>query len=132
MICKSKKRCVSFGKSPRGMYKSNTLISNMHCKCHHCILNNSIFSVSITIVINFPMYTCHYLVYYNTDEGRRRCHNMSVTKLKLVVYVLKIFTSLQRNRPFGNLCSPVPFSHTLIFVLTFKFLMPRLETIPSN
>ena len=40
----------------RWMYKWNTLIPNLHCKCHHCILNNSIISVSITIVINFPLH----------------------------------------------------------------------------
>ena len=50
----------------------------------------SIISVSITIAINFATYTYHYLVYHNTDESRRRCRNMSVNKLKVVVFVLKI------------------------------------------
>ena len=99
MICKSKKHCICFGKRPRWMYKSNTLIPNVHCKCHHCILNISIISVSITIVINIPIYTYHYQVYYKTDEGRRHCRNMSVKKLKIVFYVLKILTSLLLNRP---------------------------------
>ena len=57
--------------------------------------------VSITIVINFAIYTYRYLVYHNTDEGRRRCQNISVVKkLKVVLYLLKILTSLLLNRPF--------------------------------
>ena len=28
----------------------------LHCKCHHCILNNSIISVFIPIAINFYIY----------------------------------------------------------------------------
>ena len=44
----------------------------------HVQLTYSIISVSITIVINFAIYTYHYLVYHNTDEGRRRCRNISV------------------------------------------------------
>ena len=46
MICKSKKYCISFMKSPHWTYKLKTLIPNFHCKCYHCILNNSIISVS--------------------------------------------------------------------------------------
>ena len=37
----------------------------------------------------------------NTDEGRRQ--SMSVKKLKVVIYVLKLLTSLLLNRPFGKL-----------------------------
>ena len=39
--------------------------------------------------INFTMYTYHFLVYQNTDEGRRRCRNMSVVK-KLVCVLKKL------------------------------------------
>ena len=61
--------------------------------------NNSVISVSITIVINFDIYTKHYLDYHN-KEGRRRCRNMSVVKqLKVVVNELKISSSLLLNRP---------------------------------
>ena len=54
----------------------------------------------LSIVINFLIYTYHYLVYYNTDKDRRRSRNMSVKELKVVVYVLKILTSLLLNRPY--------------------------------
>ena len=58
----------------------------------------------MTIVIDdFAIYT-YYLVYHNTDEGRRRCRNMSVVKkLKVVVYVLKILTSLLLNLSFVDI-----------------------------
>ena len=65
--------------------------------------------------INFPIYTYCYLVYYNTDEGRRFCRNMSVKKLKVVVYVLKILTSLLLNRPFGNIRYALSYSYNNIY-----------------
>ena len=99
--------------------------------------NNSIISVSITIVINFAMYTYNYLVYHNTDEGRRRCRNMSVVKkLKVVVYVLKILTSLLLNRPITKSQDNGPeikpsSTQTLMYFYLF-FSTPRLKQLRNR
>ena len=45
--------------------------------------------------------TLNQKIFPSTDEGRRRCRNM-FAKLKVVVYVLKILTSLLINRPFPS------------------------------
>ena len=51
MIFKLKKCFLSLGKAlTECSSQTVTLIPNLHCKCHHWILNNSIISISITIL----------------------------------------------------------------------------------